>query len=50
MWMGLDGPIDHYLFADKNLGVDTLDVSTEFEVYRANLRAAFHSRRQQSMP
>jgi phytoene dehydrogenase-like protein len=41
MRMGMDGPIDRYLFADDRLGIDSFDVPAGFEAYEANLRAAF---------
>jgi phytoene dehydrogenase-like protein len=45
--MGLDGPIDRYLFTDQGLGVETFDVPAGFEAYEANLRGAFPAQGQQ---
>lgn len=45
--MGVDGPIDRYLFTDKGLGVEAFDVPVGFEAYEANLRAAFPAQHQQ---
>ncbi|OQX16658.1 MAG: hypothetical protein BWK76_11270, partial [Desulfobulbaceae bacterium A2] len=39
--MGVDGPVDRYLFADPALGIETFDVPAGFEAYEANLRTAF---------
>ena len=47
MRMGVDGPIDRYLFTDKGLGIESFDVPVGFEAYEANLRAAFPAQRQQ---
>jgi len=47
MRMGLDGPVDRYLFADESLGVDSFDVPAGFEAYEANLRAAFPAQHRQ---
>ncbi len=45
--MGMDGPIDRYLFADDRLGIDSFDVPAGFEAYEANLRAAFPAQQPQ---
>ena len=47
MRMGVDGPIDRYLFADKSLGIDSFDVPAGFEAYEANLRTAFPAQQSQ---
>jgi phytoene dehydrogenase-like protein len=45
--MGMDGPVDRYLFTDTNLGLDSFDVPAGFAAYEANLRAAFPFQRPQ---
>ena len=45
--MGVDGPVDRYLFTDSHLGIDSFDVPTGFEAYEASLKAAFPSQRTQ---
>ncbi len=39
--MGVDGPVDRYLFTDNRLGIDCFDVPAGFEAYEAGLNAAF---------
>lgn len=39
--MGVDGPIDRYLFSDPSLGISSFDVPAGFEAYEAALGAAF---------
>ena len=39
--MGVDGPIDRYLFSDPSLGIAAFDVPAGFEAYEAALGAAF---------
>jgi phytoene dehydrogenase-like protein len=39
--MGVDGPVDRYLFSDPDLGIATFDVPAGFEAYEAALGAAF---------
>jgi phytoene dehydrogenase-like protein len=39
--MGVDGPIDRYLFSDPSLGIASFDVPAGFEAYEAALGAAF---------
>jgi all-trans-retinol 13,14-reductase len=39
--MGVDGPVDRYLFHDNHLGIDSFDVPAGFEAYEAGLKAAF---------
>ena len=45
--MGVDGPVDRYLFTDNHLGIDSFDVPTGFEAYEASLNAAFPTQRTQ---
>ena len=45
--MGVDGPVDRYLFTGNHLGIDSFDVPTGFEPYEAGLNAAFPTQRTQ---
>ena len=45
--MGVDGPVDRYLFPDNRLGIDRFDVPTGFEAYEAGLNTAFPTQRAQ---
>ncbi|MBI5603238.1 MAG: NAD(P)/FAD-dependent oxidoreductase [Deltaproteobacteria bacterium] len=45
--MGIDGPVDRYLFTDNHLGIERFDVPTGFEAYEAGLNAAFPTQRTQ---
>jgi all-trans-retinol 13,14-reductase len=45
--MGVDGPVDRYLFTDPHPGIDHFDVPTGFEAYQAGLNAAFPTQRTQ---
>ena len=45
--MGVDGPVDRYLFTDNHLGIERFDVPTGFEAYEASLNAAFPTQRTQ---
>jgi all-trans-retinol 13,14-reductase len=39
--MGVDAPVDRYLFTNQRLGIDHFDVPTGFAAYEAGLNAAF---------
>jgi all-trans-retinol 13,14-reductase len=43
--MGVDAPVDRYIFTDHHLGIDSFDVPTGFEAYEAGLSAAFPTQR-----
>ncbi|MBI4764479.1 MAG: NAD(P)/FAD-dependent oxidoreductase [Deltaproteobacteria bacterium] len=43
--MGVDGPVDQYLFTDDHPGIDHFDVPAGFEAYEAGLNAAFPTQR-----
>ena len=45
--MGVNGPVDRYLFTDNHLGIERFDVPTGFEAYEAGLNAAFPTQRTQ---
>ena len=45
--MGVDAPVDRYLFTGNLLGIDSFDVPTGFEAYEASLTAAFPTQRTQ---
>lgn len=45
--MGMDGPVDRYLFSDRHLGIDHFDMPAGFEAYEAGLSAAFPNQRTQ---
>jgi all-trans-retinol 13,14-reductase len=45
--MGLDGPVDRYLFPDNRFGIDRFDVPAGFDAYETNLNAAFPTQRTQ---
>ncbi|MFH0788863.1 MAG: NAD(P)/FAD-dependent oxidoreductase [Pseudomonadota bacterium] len=45
--MGIDAPVDRYLFIDNHLGIESFDVPSGFEAYEAGLKAAFPT---QKMP
>lgn len=47
MRMGADGPVDRYLFTDRNLGIDSFDVPCGFAAYEAGLHAAFPDQHRQ---
>lgn len=45
--MGVDGPVDQYLFSDDHLGIDRFDVPAGFDSYEAGLNTAFPGQRTQ---
>jgi all-trans-retinol 13,14-reductase len=45
--MGVNGPVDQYLFTDNHLGIDHFDVPSGFEAYEAGLKTAFPTQRTQ---
>ncbi|MGA3083439.1 MAG: NAD(P)/FAD-dependent oxidoreductase [Thermodesulfobacteriota bacterium] len=45
--MGIEAPVDRYLFTDNHLGLDRFDVPTGFEAYQAGLNAAFPTQKAQ---
>jgi all-trans-retinol 13,14-reductase len=45
--MGVDGPVDRYLFVDSHLGLEQFDVPAGFEAYEAALKAAFPTQKAQ---
>jgi all-trans-retinol 13,14-reductase len=45
--MGIDAPVDRYIFTDNHLGIDHFDVPSGFEAYEAGLNAAFPDQKTQ---
>jgi all-trans-retinol 13,14-reductase len=45
--MGVDGPVDRYLFVDSPLDLEQFDMPTGFEAYEAALKAAFPTQKEQ---
>ncbi|HMK65367.1 MAG TPA: NAD(P)/FAD-dependent oxidoreductase [Thermodesulfobacteriota bacterium] len=45
--MGVDGPVDRYLFPDRSFGIESFDMPAGFEAYESALKTAFPDQRKQ---